>query len=411
MGNGIINNVPKDAKTHLYGNDGSVDTGNARPLYSPYVEISLDNLLHNLAQVRSALPEGVGVMAVVKDCSYGCGSVMAAQALERSGGVKFFAVARAREAYVLRGAGVMSKVLVLGMTPSVELLAGAENDMLFALNDLNDLRRWKSYGRDVNFHLNIDTGMGRMGLLPSEMGIFIDLLKSAPNLRLQGVFTHMANSDEPNTPTVGRQVETFTNCIDKLRQADLNPADIHYGNTAALLRFPVKGCTLVRPGISLYGCRPDPAQDFGINLKPVASLISQIVKMKKVPAGTPVSYGGNYVTKEETWIATIALGYAHGLPRFLSNKGEVLIRGKRYRIAGNVTMDYIMVDAGAYPAVSIGDEAVALGTQGGETITADEIAVIGNTIGYEVLCNLGTSIKRFYVQNGKTVSDNPGGIF
>lgn len=410
MGN-IINNVPKDAKTHLYGNDGSVDTSSARPMYSPYVEISLDNLLHNLAQVRSVLPEGIGVIAVVKDCSYGCGSVMAARALERDGGVRFFAVARAREAYVLRGAGVMSRILVLGMTPSVELLAGAENDMLFALNDLNDLKRWKSYGRDINFHLAIDTGMSRMGLLPSEIGIFIELLKTAPNLHLDGVFTHMTSADEPNTATVTRQVELFTGCIEKLRQAGINPANIHYGNTATLLRFPIKDCTLARPGIALYGCKPDPAQDFGLNLKPVASLISQIVKMKKVPAGTPVSYGGNYVTPSETWIATIALGYAHGLPRFLSNKGEVLIRGKRYRIAGNVTMDYIMVDAGAYPTVSISDEVVALGTQGSETITADDIAVIGNTIGYEILCNLGTSIKRFYVQNGKTVNDNPGGIF
>jgi len=411
MGNSIVNSVPKNAKTILYGNDGSVDTGNARPLYSPYVEISLDNLLYNLEQVRSALPDGVDIMAVVKDCSYGCGSVMIAQALEHDGGVNFFAVARAREAYVLRGAGIRSRVLVLGMTPSVELLAGAENDILFALNDLNDLKRWKSYGRDVSFHLSIDTGMGRMGFLPSEIGVFIELLKTAPNLHLDGVFTHMASADEIDTHTVGRQIELFTGCIDKLRQAGFAPANIHYGNSATLLRFPIEGCTFVRPGISLYGCRPDPAQDFGIKLKPVASLISQIVKMKKVPAGTPVSYGGNYVTPTETWIATIALGYAHGLPRFLGNRGDVLIRGKRYRIAGNVTMDYIMVDAGAYPAISIGDEAVALGTQGSETITADEIAAIGGTIGYEILCNLGTSIKRFYVQGGKTVNDNPGGIF
>jgi alanine racemase len=384
-----------------------------RPHYSPYVEISIDSLLHNLAQVSSALPRGVGVIAVVKDCSYGCGSVVIAKALERDGGVKFFAVARPQEAIALRKFGVGGTILVLGMATEEELRFGAASGVVFALNDLSDIDRWESYGIEVTFHVNIDTGMSRMGILPSEAGALASKIKATPKIRMDGAFTHMANADEPDTPTVARQLEKFTGAIGELRAAGCAPKHVHYGNSATFLRFPIEGCTLARPGIALYGCKPDPdpAQDFGISLKPVASLISHIVKMKKVPARTPVSYCGNYVTQADTHIATIPLGYAHGLPRYLNGKGEVLIGGKRYRIAGNVTMDYIMVDAGSSPVVSVGDEVVAIGAQGNETITPDDIAVIGGTIGYEVLCNLGTSIERFYIQGGKIICHDTGTVF
>jgi len=382
-----------------------------RPKYSPYVEISIDNLLHNLAQIRAALPAGIGVLAVVKDCSYGCGSVRIAKALEADGGVNFFAVARPREAFVLRKSGVTRPVLVLGFADENELRFGEDNNIAFALNDLSDIDRWKSYKIKIESHVNIDTGMSRVGLLPSEIDTLIDALKASPGIRLTGAFTHMACADMPDTPTVGRQLEKFTGSVDKLRQSGIDPAHVHYGNTAALLRFPLAGCTLARPGVALYGCKPDPAQDFGIDLKPVASLTARVVKVKKLPAGTPVSYCGNYVTPRDTYIATIPIGYAHGLPRFLSNRGEVLIGGRRYRIAGNVTMDYIMVDAGPDPTVSAGDEAVALGVQGGEAITADDIAAIGGTIGYEILCNLGTSIDRFYTRGGKIIHHDHGVIF
>jgi alanine racemase len=375
------------------------------------VEISIDNLLYNAAQIRSVLPRDVGIMAVVKDCSYGCGSVLTAKTLERGGYVAFFAVARAREAAILRKSGIKRPILVLGMANEEELRFGTDNGIVFAVNDLSDIDRWESYGVSVNSHLNIDTGMCRMGLLPFEIDTLVNKINTVSRVRIDGVFTHMANADKPDTQTVASQLEKFSGCIDKLRQAGYPPAHIHYGNTAAFLRFPVSGCTLVRPGIALYGCRPDPAQNFGIDLKPVASLISHVVKMKKVPGGTPVSYCGNYVTSADTWIATIPLGYAHGLPRFLSGCGSVLIGATRYRIAGNVTMDYIMVDAGPNPAVSVGDEVVAIGSQGGESITPDEVALIGRTIGYEVLCNLGRSIDRIYTQNGKIIRRDIGAVY
>jgi len=382
-----------------------------RPRYSPYVEVSLDNLLHNVARIRRTLPREVGIIAVVKDSSYGCGSLQIANALERSGEVAFFAVARPIEAVALRKSGIKLPILVLGMATEEELRYGIDNGVAFALNDLSEADRWELYGVSVNFHLNIDTGMSRMGLLPSEIDTLINKLNTARNIHIGGAFTHMANADEPNTQTVARQTERFQNSINKLRGGGHPPAHVHYGNTAAFLRFPLSGCTLARPGIALYGCKPDPAQEFDIDLKPVASLISRVVKMKKLPAGTPVSYCGNYVTPADTWIATIPIGYAHGLPRYLNGKGSVLIGGSRYRIAGNITMDYIMADVGATPSVSVGDEAVAIGTQGCETIFPDDVALIGNTIGYEVLCNLGTTIDRFYTLDGKVVHHEPGAVY
>ncbi|MFP4014785.1 MAG: alanine racemase [Chitinispirillaceae bacterium] len=379
--------------------------------YSPHIEISLDNLLHNLGEIRSVLPSKAGIIAVVKDCSYGCGSGVIARTLEQKGGVEFFAVARAEEAFALRKAGVHRPVLVLGRSTEEQLRAGLDRNIVFALNDPSDLYRWKSYPFNVRFHLNIDTGMNRLGLLPSELDEMLGILEQSTNLHPEGVFTHMACADVPGTSTVQNQLSSFSDCIERLRQAGVSPLHVHYGNSATFMRFPLEECTLVRPGIALYGCRPDPAQEWNLKLRPVASLISRVVKMKKVPAGTPVSYGGNYVTPTETWIATVAMGYAHGLPRFLSSKGEVLIGYRRYKIAGNVTMDYIMVDAGPNPDISVGDEAVAMGTQGEDAITPDQIALLGNTIGYEVLCNLGTAIDRVYLLEDQVVHHEPGIIF
>lgn len=379
--------------------------------FSPYLEISLDNLLFNLRQIRTCLKRGIDILAVVKDCSYGCGSRLIAHTLEHHGKVAFFAVARPQEAFALRQEEIKSPILVLGRATDEQLVEGWKKGIVFTLTDLEDVSRWENCGCKVRFHVLIDTGMNRMGILPSEIDRLADKLLYCENLIFEGVFTHLANADEIDTPTVAHQLTIFRKSIDKLKSGGFDPAHIHYGNSATIMRFPPEDCTMVRPGISLYGCKPDPTQDFPVSLKPVTSLKSSVVKVKKVPSGTPVSYGGKYVTREDTFIATIALGYAHGFPRFLSNKGEVLIRGKRYKIAGNVTMDYIMVDVGQSTDISVGDEVVAIGYQEEESISPDDIALIGNTIGYEILCNLGTSIDRFYYSNGCVVLHEKGFIF
>jgi alanine racemase len=381
------------------------------PLRYPHVAIHLDNVIHNLHEIRRFVPAGKGIIAVVKDCAYGCGSVMVAQTLEQNG-VSHLAVATPGEARVLRDAKVTLPILVFGVPTESDLEWGYSNNIIFSLNDLGDIAVWKASGKAVRFHCAVDTGMGRLGILPQEAGQVIDALKNAPALTCDGIYTHCAQADEPGTARVSLQLDRFREVLDLFIRSGIKPRHVHYANSAALLRFPLEpACTLVRPGISLYGCKPDPAQDFGISLKPVVTLKSHVVKIKRVPLGTPVSYGGRYVTKNETHIATISLGYGQGLPRVLGNKGSVLIRGRRYAIAGTVTMDYIMVDAGRVTDVAEGDEAVAIGCQGSECITADDVALAAGTIGYEILCGLGPHLDRYYYLDGKVVNHLPANIY
>lgn len=374
--------------------------------YAPHVEISLDNLLWNLSQIQSLLTPATGIIAVVKDNSYGCGSVAVSKVLEQHGNVRHFAVARPEEGFTLRENGIQGHILVLGRIGADLLEKCIENRLTPTLNDLDDLELWNRSDSPVRFHCNIDTAMHRMGLLPSEVAQLVNQLRKYPNLTCEGVFTHLAKADEPGTLSVNEQKTLFFKAINILKTNGIIPELIHIANSAGLMRFSMSDTTLVRPGIALYGCKPDPSGDFPLDLKPVLSLKSVVAKIKKVPAGTPVSYGGNYITKCETHIATIAAGYAHGLPRFLGNCGAVLINGQKYTIAGNVTMDYIMVDAGETPSFAVGDEVVIIGTSGTHQITPDDIALKGNTIGYEILCNISTSIRREYFFQGSSVVNN-----
>lgn len=379
--------------------------------FTPSAVVSLDALLHNLGLIRSHIPPDVGVMAVIKDCAYGNGASIIASVLEKEGNVNFFVVANADEAFALRNASISGEILVLGKASQEQLRLGAQKRITFTCNDPHDLERWTHYDIPVNFHVNIDTGMRRLGFTAEECSILIRTLETNPHLQCCGCFTHMACADEPGTTTVDRQYNAFEETVSILEGAGMNLRYIHASNSAALLRFPVRSCTHVRPGIVLYGSNPDPAQSFGIELRTVVSLKAHVVSLREVAEGTPVSYGGNYVTKERTWIATIEIGYAQGVPRYLGNCGEVLIRGKRYRIAGNVTMDYIMVDAGPCPVINLCDEAVVIGSQGNESITPDDVARFGNTIGYEVLCNIGASVKKTWVLRGKCIGTQQASIF
>jgi alanine racemase len=247
--------------------------------------------------------------------------------------------------------------------------------------------------------------------MPDEIGALIFLLKRHPQISIDGVFTHLASADVSGMASVSTQQALFFNALSRLREAGITPACIHYANSAGIARHALSGCTHVRPGIMLYGCKPDPAQEFLIDLRPIATLKSYIVKIKRVPAGTPVSYGQTYCTKAETCIATIALGYGCGFPRGSGASRDVLIRGKRYRIAGRVTMDYLMVDAGSKSDLCVGDEVVAMGYQGKLCISPDEVALQSQTIAYEILCNLSDKLPRDYIQKGKVIHRQEGCLF
>lgn len=374
---------------------------------NPWIDISLDNLLHNLGEIRRVVPARAGIMAVVKDSAYGCGALPVARILEDNG-VGHFAVAQTSEACALRDTGITSPILVLGEASAEDLHWAADKAVSYSLNDMHSIDLWESCGIPVSFHCNVDTGMGRLGLANNEIQEAARRICSNTYLRCEGIYTHLACADAPGTQTVNLQLERFLIARTIFNSAGIHPRHVHYANTAGFTRFPPTDATLVRPGIALYGCNPDPAQDFGLSLKSVAMLKGPVVKCKKVASGTPLSYGHRYITSGDTTIATVHVGYAHGVPRALTGKGRVLLRGESYPIAGTITMDYLMVDIGCNSSVIVGDEAVVLGEQGQQCISADEIAKLSGTIGYEVLCGLSARVDRFYHYGGSIVAQSKG---
>ncbi|MBD3421889.1 MAG: alanine racemase [Chitinivibrionales bacterium] len=371
---------------------------------APELDIHIDALLHNLHEIRRACNGDNGVMAVVKDCAYGLGAIPIARALEREG-VDWFAVARTAEARDLRSRGIMQPVLILGEASDEDLAWGYNQKIDFALNSITSLRRVLAAQKQMRAHLNINTGMNRMGVDLSEVVEIIDLFKANPRISLTGLFTHFASADVPETTSIARQHACFTDAIEVLQDNEFEPQTVHLANSAAALRHSADFGAMIRPGIALYGCNPDPRQDFGVSLESAVTLKAPVVRIDNVSAGTPIGYGGTYVTGNDTGIATIAAGYAHGIPRLLSNKGSVLIEGRRYPIAGRVSMDFIMADIGPGNNISPGAEAVIIGRQLNECIPVDHIAALCKTIGYEILCGLSTTMHRRYLEGDRVVSE------
>lgn len=379
------------------------------PVHIPRVEISLDNLIHNLNQIRKRLARKDAIIAVVKDNAYGCGACVISRTLEQEG-IDFFAVFSAAEAKELRAFRISSPILILGEAAEDEIQWATSHNVRLTVNDMASLKKIAALPCRSIVHVNINTGMNRLGLFPHEAGACAGYISAHPTIELEGVFTHLANADIPRTAAVSEQYGRLSEALRAFRGAGFSPKYIHVPNSAGLLRTGMPDEYCVRPGILLYGCKPDPGQESPIDLRPVAALKAGIIKIMSLPARTPISYGGTYVTPRDTRIATAPLGYAHGLPRALSNKGEVLIRGRRFPVAGRVTMDYIMIDLQNDTDISCGDEVVALGTQGSETITADAIALQSDTIGYEILCGLNARINRYYFQGGRIIysDETPG---
>jgi alanine racemase len=383
---------------------------NTRPRYTPYIDVHLDNIVHNLGQITKNCSSDTRILAVVKDNSYGCGADYVARKL-LAAGVNFFAVASAPQARHLRDTGISSPILIFGPCNDSDCRWAAQSDVHLSCNDPGDIERWAALNTPLAFHLNCDTRMGRLGVRPDELSSLIPRLRSNSKLHCTGIYTHFANADEPGTQTVDEQMKKFDSMRAALRTASITPDTVHCANSAACARFPLHGVTHVRPGIALYGCNPDPSQDFGLSLKPAISLKSSVIKVKRVPAHTPISYGGIYTTQNETSIATVACGYAHGVPRYCSNNHSVLIHGELFPVVGRVTMDYIMVDIGNDFSIDVGDEVVVMGQQDRKIITVDSVARLGNTIGYEVLCGISTAVNRYYCEGETTIGFSQGLLF
>jgi alanine racemase len=361
-------------------------------------EIDLNALAFNYRQLRKRIPKGVKLLAVVKADAYGHGAVPISLKLEKLG-VEYLGVAMADEGVELRKGGVKVPTLILGGIFEGDIdriLRFNLTPVAFRKDSLKLLcREAKKRGKRVRIHLKVDTGMGRLGVPLPLWSDFLRGIKTLPRIEVEGILSHFAMTEEGESFT-RRQWEDFQRAVKAAEEVGICCKYFHMASSAMLTASPSYSGNLVRPGIMLYGSYPSPMFQRLIQLKPVMTLKTSIHFLKSVPPGTKISYGGTFVTRRESVIATLPIGYADGYNRSLSNRGQALVRGKRVPIIGKVCMDFIMVDVTDIPNVSLGDEVVLMGKQGKEQITAEEIADKINSISYEVFCSVGKRVPRIY---------------
>ena len=370
-------------------------------------EIDLDALRHNLEQFRSVLPPSISLLAVVKANAYGHGAVKVAEEAVRFG-VDYLAVAFLDEALELRQHGIKAPILVLGYTPPEGVEAARRYGITLAAFDdalLEAAAVTNHSEQPLKVHVKMDTGMGRIGLTDAPSVIrYIERALNTPGVEVEGLFTHYACADEHDKSHVLSQHRRFTEVVEHLAQKNIPVRYIHAGNSATAIDTPELTYNMVRLGVAMYGMYPSDEVDTSrVQLRPVMSFKTRVVMVKKVPAGTTISYGAKYAAKEDgETIATLPVGYADGFSRMLSGKAEVLLRGHRVPIVGRICMDQCMVRVDDGEA-AVGDEVVLFGSQGDEAIMAEELADHLGTINYEITCMLSHRVPRVYLKHGEIV--------
>jgi alanine racemase len=339
------------------------------------------------------------VYAVVKADAYGHGAAAVARRLAAAGADRF-AVAQADEGVALRRAGVAGEVLVLSYAEAADLPRLRAYGLTPALYDLGQAAALADAARDEHgrlpVHLEVDTGMGRAGIRPERLGEAAALLRGARGLTLVGTFANLSSADDRGSGATAAQTEGLRAAAARLREAGVAPGILHLANSAGVLAHPDAWLDAVRPGLALYGVPPRPDFEGGGTLRPALRIETEVLATRRVPAGTPLGYGGRFVTARETTVAVIPIGYHDGFRRSLSGRAAVLLRGRRAPVVGAVSMDVAMVDATEMGAER-GDEVVCLGEQGEARITAWDLAEAAGTIPYEILCGFGPRIGRRYV--------------
>ena len=261
-----------------------------------------------------------------------------------------------------------------------------------------------AHGAEIPFHLKLDTGMGRLGLLPDALEEWLPALDGLEAARLKGVMSHFAKAEEPESPSCRGQLREFNRALERIRAAGHDAPAAHMANSAAIMALPEARFNMVRPGGMLYGIYSHPPLAEVVRLAPVLTWKTRVLQLKTLPKHSPISYGGTFTTCRESVIATLPVGYADGYKRSLSNKAAVLIRGRRAPVVGRVTMDLTMVDITAIDGVQPGDEVVLLGTQDGETISAEEMAGWADTISYEILTSISRGVPRHYIEANQSAN-------
>ncbi len=366
-------------------------------------EVDLLAFRQNFQSLKNYLNPQTKIMAVIKADGYGHGAVPCAR-IAVDCGADYLGAGVIEEGIELRESGLSTPVLVLGSifpNEAEDLVHHNLATIVCTLPLAKALsKEAKKQNKTVSVHIKVDTGMNRLGVTPENLSGLLDSISSLPNLKIEGVSTHFSSADDEDSSFTRAQLEKFRSVLPMLEKE--NVPIIHCANTSALFKYPESHFNMVRPGLILYGALPSPSLQSVLNrqekiFKPVMQWKSQVILVKNIAKGQPISYSGSFTTQKDSLVATLPIGYADGLHRTLSNNMEVLIRGKRAPQIGNICMDMTLIDVTEIQDVQAGDEVVLFGEQEGQMISVEEMAEKGKTIPYEILCNVGKRVPRCYL--------------
>lgn len=364
-----------------------------RPLW---IEVDLKALRHNLEVVKNHMEPKVKIIATIKQSAYGHGLVPVARELARAG-IDFFGLGDVEEAISLREDGFRGSIIILSAILDKFVTYFLQYDLIPTIVDLEFAKKLNAEalrrGKTVSAHVKIDTGMGRLGLYYKKARVFIKKLSKLKNISLEGIYTHfpVADSDPEFT---NYQIAAFNGFIRELKKEGIFFRFCHCANSLGIINYPKAHFNMVRPGLVLYGVKPSP--NLGLDIKPILSLKSKVIFVKRIDRGRGVSYGRTYIADKPKAIATVAVGYADGYPWSLSNRGKVIINNSFFNIAGRVCMDHVMIDLGDSKDIKIGQEVILIGKAKTARIGAEDLAQWAKTIPYEIVSRLSLKIPRVY---------------
>jgi alanine racemase len=365
-----------------------------------FASIDLGAIARNYRLLRDRVGAGREVIAVVKADAYGHGAGPVARRLEREGASRF-AVAVAEEGVALRRAGVTGEILLLNFSDPGDVGTHRAYGLAPALYDLAQARGFADaaagFGEPLPVHIKLDTGMGRIGFRPEELGALSDVLRRARGLRVAGTFSNLASAEDAASPQTAEQVERLRVGVAALAAARISPGMVHLANSAGVLLHPGSWLDAVRPGLALYGVSPSAGSGGDEALEPVMGLETRVMAVRELPAGVELGYGGRFVTPRPSAIAVLPIGYHDGFRRSFSGRVRVLLRGKEAPVVGAVSMDLTLVDATG-PGARSGERVICLGSDGALRVTAWDLARAADTLPYEILCGIGPRVSRVYRQ-------------
>lgn len=370
-----------------------------------WAEVDLDALAHNVRVFKTLVGDKTLLAIVLKANACSHGAVPAARTV-LAAGADWLAVNTCDEGVQLRRAGIGARTLLLGYTPASQAATVVANRLTPTVNTIEMAEALSALAGATNplpIHVKVDTGLSRYGLLPDEIVPFCQRLSALPGIRLEGLFSHFASADAADKTAARRQVAIYTDTVNRLKEAGITIPLRHLAASGAILDMPETYLDMVRCGISAYGLYPSDEVSRAIPLRPTMSLKARIARLRTLPPGTGVGYGSTFITARPTLAALIPIGYADGVKRGYSNKGTLLVHGRRVPVIGRVSMDQLTIDVTDVPGVAEGDEVVLVGEQGDERITWEEYATVLGTIIHEVIVGIAPRVPRVYIQDGREV--------